>query len=104
MKRIITNHITHGIVIIVTFLFSINCCAWNNGGGYGHDRGFYHDGGSYYHAGGYRDGSTWVGHSYGTVIGVPMGSYYGAGYYAPICQNVQVCNSLRQCWSEQRCN
>ncbi len=74
---------------------------YHGGGGYNHGGGgYYHGGGGYYHGhgGGYYYGGP------GIVIGVPLGGYYGPGYYSPPCETVRVCNPVGHCWLQQMCD
>ncbi|ARG97106.1 hypothetical protein [Legionella micdadei] len=60
-------------------------------GGYGHGFGRYYGQGGFFYNGG------WSGPN--IVINVPP-----RRYYAPVCENVEVCNSFGECWLETYCD
>ncbi len=96
----------------LALLANTACNAWQGGreSYHGHGAGSYHGHSRYYQGGsgdggGYYNRGGW-GAAPNIVIGVPLGGYYGPGYYAaPACKRVRVCNNrCHDCWLEQECN
>ncbi len=93
--------LTRACLFACALLASATCSAWHGGGYHGgwHHGGAYH---GYYHRGAWGGGwGGWGGT--GIVIGVPLGGYYGPGYYSTVCQRVRVCNAYGQCWVRTQC-
>lgn len=96
----------HSFCLLFGMILSANSFAWVGGninvgvgGGNVHvNEGAYPYGPGYYDQGGYYGGG-WLGPN--VVINVPVQRY--RRYYAPLCENVEVCDVYGECWLERYC-